>query len=156
MTSEQTTVREELREIAEPLRARLQRVDRELVELQTRERTLRQDRRDIVRVLSLLDNSPTNRKSVKVTNGKLIRDEEKRNAVRDFLDANRSTYADGFIAAEINRAMKEDNFGPAMSPGKTLEIVREMHANGILRADHKVKGGAMLYVFVGGGNGDPS
>jgi len=140
-----------MREIAEPLREQLREIVRELAEIEARTQSLRQDRRDIERVLALLDNSPGNRTAVKAKTGGAAIEEAKKQAVREFIGLNADALGQGFTSAELNRMMKEDGFGPAMAPDKTKTFVQQLQGEGVVRADRIVKGGGMRYMVVGNG-----
>jgi len=80
--------------------------------------------------------------------------EKRRQAMMDFLELNRDRYEEnGIIAASLWRDMKEAGVEPISSPAKIREYIAEMHSQGILRADKKVRGGSMSYKFVGSMNG---
>jgi hypothetical protein len=55
--------------------------------------------------------------------------------------------------ANIYRDMKAAGAEPISSAGKVLEVVRELHAQGVLRADRKMRGGAMQYVPISANGG---
>jgi len=69
--------------------------------------------------------------------------EAKREAVVEFIKSN--GYADGFTAAGVYRDMKAAGVTPITAPDKVKKIVEELHGQGVIRADRKIRGGAMQY-----------
>jgi len=143
-------VREELRDLVTPLREKHRSISARLSVLDMEAAELRAARKDIEAVLAKLDPSTAaNRKKVSANVGTKTREEEKRKAVREFIELNHQSLAEGFTAAELNRMMKEDEFGPVMSAEKTRVFMQQLQSEGVVRADRIVKGGGMQYLIVG-------
>ena len=151
----------QISDLTKPLREQLRGIERRLVEIDEETKDLRASRRRIEHVLRQLDPSSFVSKSAKPKNsitpahvGSAETMQLKREALINYLNENAQYYVEhGIVAAMVYRDMKEDKVEPVMSPSLVLEFIRELHANGVLRADRRVKGGAMLYQFAGGGDG---
>jgi|SRR5215510_417564 len=153
-----TQVEQRIRELTKPLREELRRVTKRREQLKLEDQELRAGEKRIEHVLRQLDPASfvakKNGKFPSTHVGSPEMAERKRNNILAYLQANRDYYDEnGIVAAKLYREMKEDGIEPIASPTVVLEAIRELHANGVLRADKKVKGGAMMYQFVGGNDG---
>src|SRR5215831_3553279 len=142
-------------ELTKPLKEEQRLIDRRLQEIDNEQKELRQARQRIDRVLRQLGPDSFVAKPKKAAaNGSSELRELKRQTVTNYLNANAAYYVEnGIIAAMVYRDMKSDKIEPVMSPSIVLDVIRDLHADGVLRAERKVRGGAMRYQFVGGGNG---
>jgi len=153
-------VEQRIGELTKPLKEELRGIDRRLEELDKEQKELRAARRRIEGVLKQLD--PGSFVSKPKRNGGVSpnwpgSDEmknAKRRAMEAFLNENRAKYEEGLIAAELYRDMKAAGVEPISGPSAVLGYLRELHANGVLRADKKVKGGAVSYKFISNGGSD--
>jgi hypothetical protein len=154
-------VEQSIREMTKPLKDELRKINARLSAMDIEGQELRAARKRIEQVLKQLD--PTS--FVAAPKGKRgyvspshmggsETKEARRLAVLAFLEEHRDQYADGLTAAGIHRDMKAAGIEPISGPSRILEQVRELHANGVLRADRKIRGGAMQYKFVGNGATD--
>jgi hypothetical protein len=147
-----------IHEMTKPLRDELRGINKRLSEIDAERAELQDARRKIDQVLRKID--PTSFVAApKRTRGYVSpnhvggdgTNEAKRQAVLAFLEAHRDKYEDGILASVLCRDMKAAGVEPIMSPTKVLDFVRALHADGVLRADKKVRGGAMQYKFVSNG-----
>jgi len=147
-------------ELTKPLKDEQRGIDRRLAEIDAEQKELKAARRRIDQVLRQLD--PGSFVSAAKKNGRGVVNAShvgsagtlatKQANIRAYLDTNHDYYEEhGIIAAKVYREMKDDEIEPVASPSVVLETIREMHAQGVLRADRKVKGGAMMYQWVGTG-----
>jgi len=137
-----------------PLRDEVRRLAREIEKLDEKRTEARTKLARYERMLRQLD--PTSfvaRPKNASPNGSPEAIEAKRKAVFDFIEQNKERYADGFTAAGIYRDMKAAKVEPISSADKILRIVEEMHANGAIRGDRKIRGGAMQYKLITSTNG---
>jgi len=151
-------VEQHIRELTKPLRDELRKITKRREQLKLEDQELRAGEKRIEQVLRQLDPASfVAKKNGKVSSthvGSPETAERKRENIRAYLEQNRDYYEEnGIIAAKLYREMKEDGIEPIASPSVVLEAIRELHSNGVLRADKKVKGGAMLYQFVGSNDG---
>jgi hypothetical protein len=151
-------VEQRIREMTTPLREELRGITRRMSEIDAEREELRLARKRCEQVLRQLD--PTsfvaapkrNRGYVSPSHvGGSETNEAKRQAVLTFLESHRDKYEDGILASVVCRDMRAAGVEPIMSPSKVLDFVRALHADGVLRADKKVRGGAMQYMFVSNG-----
>lgn len=148
-----------IHEIAKPLRDELRGINKRLSAIDMEGVELRASRKRIEQVLKQLD--PTSFVAAPKKNNRPLstdeRNDEKRELVRQFLDENRDRYDDGLTAAAVYRDMKAAGVEPVAAPNRVKKAVEELHAQGVLRADKKIRGGAVQYKFVSnGGSADGS
>jgi TolA-binding protein len=140
-------VRAQLRELASPLREQLREIERRLASLNREAQDLREARQQIERMLRNLEGPQAPAKGAGDLSG--ANHAAKQQAVERYIEANYEELKDGFTATNLEQAMKAANQTPPISVGKTLAIVRDLHARGLLRADRVIRGGATLYMPVG-------
>ena len=158
-TSYTHEVEQRLQETLKPLRDQLRGINQRLSEIDIEGLELRAARKRIEQVVRQLDPTsfvaaPKRRGVINASHvGSDETREAKRQAVIAFLKANRDKYEDGIVAAVVYRDMKAAGVTPVSAPNKVLEAIEGLHADGVLRADKKVRGGAMQYKFMS--NGEP-
>jgi len=148
-------IEQQISDTAKPLRESLRLIERRLATIDEEKLQLQTDRRRLLGVLRLID--PTSfvakpKKDGASQNGSPEMNDAKRQAVVEFIQ--KQGYEDGLTAAAVYRDMKAAGAEPISSAGKVLDIVRELHAQGVLRADRKMRGGAMQYKLVTNGGND--
>jgi hypothetical protein len=159
-TSYSLGVEQRIHEIAKPLRDELRGITKRLSELDTEAQQLREGRRKIEQVLRKIDPTSFVAAPKKAPNfpgshqGSDEMKEAKRQGILKFIEANHDKYAEGFTAAGVYRDMKAAGVEPISAPNRILALVQSLHADGVLRADKKIRGGAMQYKFVSNGASD--
>jgi hypothetical protein len=149
--------RESLARAVEPLRLNLSEIETKIAEVEAERSTLFAARREVKLMLAKLlpptAAKPSSRRA-NVTKAMRERAAEKRNGnatlVRNFIDLHAAKYKEGLTAAQVHRDIKAENGDGTIGPGQVKEIVESLHAAGFLRADKKIRGGAMRYKLVEG------
>jgi chromosome segregation ATPase len=149
--------REHLAKAAEPLRVQLVEVSQQIHDTEVTLKRLRDERRFIKETINRLDPpaKKTLRTTVKNRRQSVTRIEQVTTAkaeqigmVRKFISDHADKYADGLTAAQVHRDIQAESGNGVIGPAVVKEIVEDFHTVGFLRADKKVRGGAMQYKLV--------
>jgi len=146
--------REALARAADPLREQLVEVEQEIHDAEVRIKGLIEARRFLKSQINRLVPSeklgrPKKKPSTKpVTQERLDREAEGYGLVTKHLTEHAADYKDGLTAAQVHRAISASNGSGTIGPSRVLRIIEDLHETGFLRADRKVRGGAMQYKLV--------
>ena len=140
-------VRSKLRELVLPLREQEAEIDKRLVSINRERDDLMAAKKEIRKTIEHLEPSQAKANGAGVNAD--ISYAKKKNIVEQYVRTHHAKLADGFTGADIDRQLRAAKIEPVMSATVVLKVLREMHANGEIRADKIVKGGAQLYVVVG-------
>lgn len=140
------SVRENLRTITNPLREQMEKIEARQTELRRELRELTAARQQIKTVVDKLEpQAPAKANSfqAKITEKGM---EAKTKRVLGYLEKRNG---DAFTGTGLSEELKEAGVFERISPEMTRNIVAVLHARGVLRIDHVVKGGGNAYVVVG-------
>jgi len=155
-------IESEIRQTAKPFRDQLRKISQRLSALDQERTELIAARRKLEGFLKQVDPSSFVASPKKTNSGGHVGSEAerelKRQTVMEFLETNRDRYDEGLTAAGVHRDMKAAGIEPRFAPDKLKKLIEELHAQGVLRADKKIRGGAMSYKFManGGNNAETS
>lgn len=155
--------REHLTRAAEPLRVELREVELLISECEEALKKLVEARRFLkAQINRLVPSQNLKRPKAKKRSEKAVRDAGARNEahvaaraeligmVRKHISDNADKYKDGLTAAQVHREISASNGKGIIGPSVVKEIIENFHEVGFLRADRKVRGGAMSYKLVEG------
>lgn len=153
-------LREQLRDLASPLRSQLMQIERQMTLLDEQTRELREARNEIRSVLAKLDpdsvEKPAQSRQSAVSNANTARAErqlqEKVDAVASLL-ATDDRFADGFTANTVADELSKQ-IPRGLSPKSARRILDRLRDGGIVRHDRVVRGGGMQFKLVTSTNGD--
>jgi DNA-binding transcriptional ArsR family regulator len=147
------SIREQLRQLAQPLTEQRDEIDRRLAALAAEAQQLRVDRSDIDAVLKRLDPS-TQQTTAKLQGGNKVRMERQQServaVLRDYTERHADKLREGFTATQLVEAIKAEG-GLAMTTTTALRAIDELRESGIVRADRVTRGGGMRYQLVTNG-----
>jgi len=142
-----------LRELIAPFEEEIRTIDRRLLAMGKERRDLLSAKKRLEKSLMVL--RPQTGAKANTAGITQASNEAKRKAVEEFIEAHAGDLAGGFTASDLNRRMKAEDFGPAMSPDKTLRLLETLRDYGVVRADRMIRGGGMQWMIVGqNGDGD--
>lgn len=144
------SIREQLRQLAEPLAEQRDEIDRRLAALAAEATQLRADRADVDAVLRRLDPS-TQQTTAKLQGGNKERADrlhrERVDVLRGYIERHGHKLREGFTATQLVEAIKAEG-GLAMTTTTALRAIDELRESGIVRADRVTRGGGMRYQLV--------
>jgi hypothetical protein len=140
--------RHELEHAAEPVRLKLEEIQTALDKLEEERTRLFQARRTVKGMLDRLLPPRRTAPKKKGTSYVSVSQAEKTALVRQWLLDHSEQYADGFTGAGVHRDMVAANGKGEISPSVVLTAIKAFHNAGFVRANGKVRGGAMQYKLV--------
>jgi uncharacterized C2H2 Zn-finger protein len=146
-------VRAELRELALPLREKMQTIERRLVEMTREMQDLREAKNQIERTLRGLEGTPAKVQS-NAGQGHEANYRKKVMAVERYVTTTLPPQLqEGFTATALAEAMKTDGVTPVLSAQVAARAIGELRDRGILRLDRISKGGGASYLVTQSRNG---
>lgn len=144
-------IRDDLRALAEPLKAKLAEITQRINDLQNELAELRQTRNELEAILRRLEpEQKRTRQATASSQASERKQQARREHVRAFVETRGEELGDEFTAASVHRAITAANDDPSLqpSPNTVLRSLRELHEAGLIRAVRKVKGGGIAYALV--------
>ena len=149
-----TEAQEAMRLAALPLIDRLNEVEEQIADHEAVLKRLIEGRRYLkTQINRLVPPEPAPKKKAKpkarpVAQERLDREAEGYGLVTKYLTEHAAEYGEGLTAAQLHRDIRAANGSGTISPTRVLRILEDLHETGFLRADRKVRGGAMRYKLV--------